>query len=103
MFIITVIFWKGIVMSNHIESSEDEVYKNNSVLRNEDVPSGDDFRDLQNEVKDLKEDVSDIKEDIELLDKANRDSSDRWRSLVTQVSLLILRGVLTALLSRYLG
>jgi len=90
-------------MSNHRESLGDDNYKDKLETHKQDFPSNEDFQDLQEEVRNVKEDLQDIKEDVELLDKANKDSADRWRSLLIQISLLILSGVVTALLSRFLG
>ena len=90
-------------MSNQRDSRSDDELDLSTLARKSEVPSVDDFDDLKREVANIKDDVSDIKEDIELLDKANKDSSDRWRSLITNIGLLIISGVITALLSRFIG
>lgn len=96
-------------MSDHINRVSSNVDEHLYALK-DDVPNKNEFDELRKTVtsatedlRDVKDEIEDMKEDIDLLDKAKRDSSERWRSLMTQIGMLLVGGIITALLSHFIG
>lgn len=96
-------------MSDHINRVSGNVDEHLYALK-DDVPNKNEFDELRNTVtsatedlREVKDEIEDMKEDIDLLDKAKRDSSERLRSLMTQIGMLLVGGIITALLSQFIG